>query len=288
MNAEEELITREVREIEQELEAIFAAGHSGAVFLPWQYRSTPAHIFFTRDGFQALFQPNYSGLVGNNRRFFEKCGYACKERGSYVLLFEFEPGKVIRQRFEDWMLFEKSLPRDLYREEITELRRGLGYFRTVPMISLERADGTTGIPLKIKRLTEGVQLPRYAHDGDAGLDICSADAMTLEPGERRMVPTGFAMALPPGYAAFIQPRSGLAAKHGISIVNSPGLIDCHYRGEVQIILVNLGQEPFEVKRGDRIAQMVIQKVERVLLHEVEELDETSRGAGGFGSTGVSS
>lgn len=286
METEELLIQRETAAIDQQIDEILARGHPGAVFLPWQYRSTPAHIFMMPDGFKGLFQPHYSGLIGNNRRLFEKFGYTCAERGSYVLLFEFEPGKVIRQKFDDWLLYEKQISRERRSEEIKALRRELGHFRTVPLISLEKADADKGITLRIKRLDRETPLPRYAHDGDAGMDLCSAADVLLQPGERALVPTGFAMALPRGYAAFVQPRSGLAVKHGISIVNTPGLIDCHYRGEVQIILVNLGNEPFQVRRGDRIAQMVIQKVEQALVKDVEDLDETARGTGGFGSTGL--
>ncbi|OFW55584.1 MAG: deoxyuridine 5'-triphosphate nucleotidohydrolase [Candidatus Solincola sediminis] len=148
------------------------------------------------------------------------------------------------------------------------------------------AAGKGGVTLRIKKLDPEISLPSYAHEDDAGLDLCSADELVLEPGQRSMVSTGFAMALPRGYAAFVQPRSGLAARHGISIVNTPGLIDCHYRGEVKVILINLGREPFPVKKGDRIAQMVIQKVETADIQAVEELDRTARGEGGFGSTGV--
>ncbi len=286
MESEELVIERDTAVIDREIDEIFALGHPGAVFLPWQYRSTPAHIFVMPDGFKGLFQPHYSGLIGNNRRLFERFGYTCVERGSYVLLFEFEPGKVIRQKFEDWLLYEKQIPANGKNEELKALRRELGHFRTVPLISLDKSDAEKGITLKIKRLDREIPLPRYAHDGDAGMDLCSAADVLLAPGERALVPTGFAMALPRGYAAFVQPRSGLAVKHGISIVNTPGLIDCHYRGEVQIILINLGNEPFQVRRGDRIAQMVIQKVEQASIKDVEDLDETARGAGGFGSTGL--
>ncbi len=286
MESEELLIERETNEIDRKIAEILASGHPGAVFLPWQYRSTPAHIFMMPDAFKGLFQPHYSGLVGNNRRLFERIGYSCTGRGSWVLLFEFEPGKVIRQKFDDWMLFEKEVPASARALEIKALRRELGHFRTVPLISLEKADAEKGVTLRIKRLDRDVPLPRYAHDGDAGMDLCSATDVLLQPGERALIPTGFAMALPRGYAAFVQPRSGLAVKHGISIVNTPGLIDCHYRGEVQIILVNLGTEPFQVCRGDRIAQMVVQRVEQITVREVEDLDETVRGSGGFGSTGL--
>jgi dUTP pyrophosphatase len=142
------------------------------------------------------------------------------------------------------------------------------------------------VPLRIRMLEPSVTAPAYAHMGDAGLDICSSEDLVLEPGERALVGTGFAMALPEGYAAFVQPRSGLAARSGISIVNTPGLIDCHYRGEVKVILVNLGDEAFRVRKGDRIAQMVVQRVETARIDMVDELDDTARGEGGFGSTGL--
>ena len=133
----------------------------------------------------------------------------------------------------------------------------------------------------------GASVPRYAHEGDAGCDLESRQDITLPPGGRALVPTGVAVSIPEGYAGFVQPRSGLAAKHGISILNTPGLIDSHYRGEIKIILVNLDPErPFEVRRGDKICQLVFQKVERAGFVEVEELDSTERGEGGFGSTGV--
>ncbi|MBC7253039.1 MAG: dUTP diphosphatase [Actinobacteria bacterium] len=173
-------------------------------------------------------------------------------------------------------------------EEIRTLRERLGVYDLVPLVELERVgDRDRGaVPLRIRRLRPDAELPSYAHPGDAGLDIRSAEEVILQPGERRLIGTGLAMALPEGYAAFLQPRSGLAARHGISIVNTPGLIDCHYRGEVKVVLVNLGQEPFQVKKGDRIAQMVIQRVERAEVLEVEELEDTARGEGGFGSTGI--
>ncbi len=141
--------------------------------------------------------------------------------------------------------------------------------------------------LRIKVLDDGLPAPEYAHDGDAGLDLRSGVDIILQPGERALVPTGIAIALPDGYAGFVQPRSGLAAKHGISIVNTPGLIDSKYRGEVLVVLINLDQsQPFEIKRADKVAQLVVQKVEHVQLEIVPELDETVRGSGGFGSTGV--
>jgi dUTP pyrophosphatase len=142
--------------------------------------------------------------------------------------------------------------------------------------------------IKIKRLDKGLPMPVYAHQGDAGCDLYSAIEQTILPGERVLIPTGIAISLPEGHAAFIQPRSGLAAKYGISLVNTPGLIDSHYRGEIKVIIINHDpRSSFTVKRGDKIAQMVIQKVENATFEEVEDLDETARGADGFGSTGVS-
>jgi dUTP pyrophosphatase len=209
------------------------------------------------------------------------------ERGAYKVVYEFLPGKKFQVELEG-SLFAKMLEGDALVEEIRALRERLGVYDLVPLVKLERVGyrdrGT--VPLRIKRLQPDVELPSYAHPGDAGLDIRSAEEAVLQPGERRLIGTGLAMALPEGYAAFVQPRSGLAARHGISIVNTPGLIDCHYRGEVKVILVNLGGEPFRVKKGDRIAQMVIQRVERAEVLEVEELEDTSRGEGGFGSTGL--
>ena len=144
------------------------------------------------------------------------------------------------------------------------------------------------IELKIKLLDAEVTLPRYQHEGDAGLDLPSRVDLTLEPGERATVPTGIAVAIPRGYAGFVLPRSGLAARHGIALVNSPGLIDSGYRGEVAIVMINTDKhEAFHIKRGDRIAQLVIQKVIEATAVQVDELDATSRGEGGFGSTGKS-
>ncbi len=138
----------------------------------------------------------------------------------------------------------------------------------------------------VLRLDTGLDLPAYAHPGDAGADLCSRVEVTIEPGERVLVPTGMALALPPGHAGFVHPRSGLAARHGISIVNAPGTIDEGYRGEILVNLINLDpREAFTVRRGDRIAQLVVQRVERVVFVEVDSLDETSRGDTGHGSTG---
>lgn len=138
----------------------------------------------------------------------------------------------------------------------------------------------------IKRLDPGVPLPKYSKGGDAGADIVTRIDLTLAPGERALAPTGIAIALPNGYAAFAHPRSGLAIKHGVSMVNTPGTIDAAFRGELQVILINLDpRESISFKRGDRIAQLVFQKVEHANFIEVFELPGSGRGDGGFGSTG---
>lgn len=142
------------------------------------------------------------------------------------------------------------------------------------------------VTLKIKKLDDSLPTPRYAHEGDAGLDLYSAQDVKLEPGRRALVSTGIAVAIPEGYAGFVQPRSGLAAKQGVSIVNTPGLIDSGYRGEVKVILLNTDLEnSVRISRGDRIAQLVIQEVPVVTLEEVGDLDGSQRGEGGFGSSG---
>ncbi|MFY9610131.1 MAG: dUTP diphosphatase [Blastocatellia bacterium] len=144
------------------------------------------------------------------------------------------------------------------------------------------------IELTIKLLDAEGTLPRYQHEGDAGLDLSSRVDLTLAPGERATVPTGIALAIPAGYAGFVLPRSGLAARHGIALVNSPGLIDAGYRGEVAVVMINTDKrESFHIKRGDRIAQLVLQRVVEAAAVQVDRLDETSRGPGGFGSTGTS-
>lgn len=141
--------------------------------------------------------------------------------------------------------------------------------------------------VRIKRLDRGLPLPAYAHDGDAGLDLYAAEDCTLGPLERALLPTGVAVAIPEGYAGFVQPRSGLALRRGLTFVNSPGLIDSHYRGEIKLIAINTDPvEPLAITRGEKIAQLVVQRVERVRLLEADDLDETVRGEGGFGSTGV--
>ena len=143
------------------------------------------------------------------------------------------------------------------------------------------------INLNIQRLDNDVELPRYAYPGDAGLDLRSNADLVIEPFERRLIPTGLAIAIPEGYAGFVQPRSGLALRQGLSFPNTPGLIDSHYRGELKVVAINLdSHNPIRIKRGDRIAQLVIQEVPVVNLVEVKELDETDRGSGGFGSSAV--
>jgi dUTP pyrophosphatase len=144
------------------------------------------------------------------------------------------------------------------------------------------------ITIAITRLPHGADLPlpAYATSGAAGMDVVAAEDLTLAPGARHAVATGFAMAIPEGFEVQVRPRSGLALKHGITCLNTPGTIDSDYRGEVKVILANLGSEPFPIARGDRIAQLVPAPVQRAVFSEVASLDETDRGAGGFGSTGV--
>lgn len=143
------------------------------------------------------------------------------------------------------------------------------------------------VTIALQRLPqgEGLPLPAYATDGAAGMDVVAAEDLTLAPGQRAAVATGFAIAIPHGFEVQVRPRSGLALKHGVTCLNTPGTIDCDYRGEVKVILANLGQEPFEVRRGERIAQLVPAPVLHAALVEVDALDATARGAGGFGSTG---
>ena len=143
------------------------------------------------------------------------------------------------------------------------------------------------VDVPIRRLDPDLALPAYAHPGDAGADLIAREDAVLEPGGgRALIPTGVAIALPEGYAGFVQPRSGLALRHGVTCLNTPGLIDSGYRDELKVILVNTDpREPYKVTRGDRIAQLVIQAVERVNFTQVDELPESSRGTGGFGSTG---
>jgi dUTP pyrophosphatase len=143
------------------------------------------------------------------------------------------------------------------------------------------------VGVQLKRLPhgEGLPLPAYATSGAAGMDVVSAEDVTLPPGARHAVATGLAMAIPQGYEVQVRPRSGLALKHGITVPNTPGTIDSDYRGELKVILINLGQEPFAIARGDRVAQLVLAPVVQAAWDEVDELDATERGEGGFGSTG---
>ena len=143
------------------------------------------------------------------------------------------------------------------------------------------------VPVRIKRLPhgEGLALPAYATPGSAGMDVLAAEDVTLAPGGRHAVASGFSVAIPEGYEIQVRPRSGLALKHGISVPNTPGTIDSDYRGELKVILINHGRDPFVIARGDRVAQLVLAPVTHALWDEVAELDDTARGAGGFGSTG---
>lgn len=149
-----------------------------------------------------------------------------------------------------------------------------------------------GLAVAVKRLDHAADLPlpAYATEDSAGMDLLAAVAedLVLAPGERRLIPTGIAIALPPGSEAQVRPRSGLALKHGLTVLNAPGTIDADYRGEVGVVLINLGQEPFTVTRGSRIAQMVVARYARVAWRPSDNLEDSARGAGGFGSTGTSS
>lgn len=150
---------------------------------------------------------------------------------------------------------------------------------------MERETSAEEVVLKVRRLREDVPLPRYAHTGDAGLDLAAAEDATVEPGRRVAVPTGLAVAVPPGWVGLVHPRSGLALERGLTVVNAPGTVDAGYRGELKVLLVNLGDEPVRISRGDRVAQLLMQRVGRAVLVESDDLGETERGAGGFGSTG---
>jgi dUTP pyrophosphatase len=142
------------------------------------------------------------------------------------------------------------------------------------------------LAVQVVRLDAGLPLPAYAHPGDAGADLLTSVDVSLAPGERCLVPTGIALAVPEGYVALVHPRSGLAARHGLSIVNTPGTIDAGYRGEIKVLLVNHDpREPIELRRGDRVAQLVFQRVEHAAFTEVEALPDSARGSGGYGSTG---
>jgi dUTP pyrophosphatase len=144
------------------------------------------------------------------------------------------------------------------------------------------------VELRVRRLDPEVPLPSYAHAGDAGLDLAAAADVELPAGGRGAIPTGLAVAIPPGWVGLVHPRSGLARRHGVTVANAPGTIDAGYRGELQVLLVNLGGDAVTLRRGERVAQLLLQRVGTARIVEVEELDGTTRGEGGFGSTGMTS
>ncbi|KRE78746.1 dUTP diphosphatase [Arthrobacter sp. Soil763] len=157
---------------------------------------------------------------------------------------------------------------------------------TTPPAGPAAAYGTPTLTVELKMLDDGLEPPSYAHPGDAGADLRAREDVVLQPGERRLVPTGVSIALPDGFVALIHPRSGLATKHGLTVVNAPGTVDAGYRGEIAVTLLNTDREKaIELRRGDRIAQMVIQRVEYARFVAVQELGASVRGGGGFGSTG---
>ncbi len=139
--------------------------------------------------------------------------------------------------------------------------------------------------IPVLHLDERLRLPEHAHSGDGGTDLLARHGVDLEPGDRALIPTGIAVAIPPGYAGLVTPRSGLSVRHGVTVLNGPGLVDSGYRGEIKVTLINLGSEPVVIERGDRIAQLLVVSVETQELVAVVELPESSRGTGGFGSTG---
>jgi len=145
---------------------------------------------------------------------------------------------------------------------------------------------TEPLRVPVQQFDPALPLPAYAREHDAGLDLHAAETVTLTPGARALVPSGIALAIPTGFAGLVLPRSGLALRHGITVLNTPGLVDAGYRGEIKVLLINLGQEPVTLQRGERIAQLVVQRVEHVTLTPVVTLPASSRGAGGFGSTGA--
>jgi dUTP pyrophosphatase len=140
--------------------------------------------------------------------------------------------------------------------------------------------------VKVQRIEADAKMPCYAHPGDSGMDLFSVEEIVLQPGERKLVRTGIKISLPKGFEAQVRPKSGIAINNGVTVLNTPGTIDSCYRGEVQVILINLGKEAFKIEKGKKIAQLVIAKVEEAKVKEVDELDETSRSNGGFGSTGL--
>jgi len=148
-----------------------------------------------------------------------------------------------------------------------------------------RDEAPTAPVIDVRRLDPDLPLLAYAHPGDAGLDLFAADTTTLQPCERGLIPCGVAVAIPEGHVGLVHPRSGLAVDHGLTVLNAPGTIDSGYRGEIKVLLINLGQEAVEVRHGDRIAQLLLMRVDMADVREVDRLDTTPRGSGGFGSTG---
>ncbi len=280
-------VDQQIKDLPEKIAGILES-YPGVVYLACFYRQTPPRVFIREDCVRIIAKKGDTILNPKGQSYdLIAAGYRDLGEGIYRFAYEFMPGRRFELELRGCLL-EKHIPPGALEGELWELCASLGIYDVMPLLRFSK----TGDPqkktvrLRIKKLDPDIMLPAYAHADDAGLDICSAQELMLEPGQRSMVSTGFAMALPPGYAAFVQPRSGLAARHGISIANTPGLIDCHYRGEVKVILINLGREPFEVKKGDRIAQMVIQQVETAGVEVTDELDRTARGEGGFGSTGV--
>ncbi len=273
-----------------ELRGILEDGHPAAIYLPWFYRSVPPYIFLFEGSIRTLLKRSeIEGFRGRAAIFLER-GYDFAGPARCHIAYRFPGGGDFALEMEGCWMRKDVESEEEWLRELELFHSKLGLFGLVPLLGLEEGfesgGGAARPELRVKRLAEGLPLPAYAHPGDAGLDLCSAEDAVLQPGEIAVLSAGFAMALPEGYAAFVQPRSGLAARHGISLVNTPGLIDCHYRGEVKMILINHGKQPFRVNRGDRVAQMVVQRVCSASVRSVEELDETVRGEGGFGSTGV--
>lgn len=167
------------------------------------------------------------------------------------------------------------------------MRKRPGGYRPGPSVRKDRVVVAEEVVLQVVRLDRELPLPSYAHPGDAGLDLRAAEFCSLSPGERAAVPTGLAVAIPPGWVGLVHPRSGLALQRGLTVVNTPGTVDSGYRGELRVLLVNLSERLVTIERGDRIAQLVLQRVGNAVVVEVDELDETARGPGGFGSTGSS-
>src|SRR4030042_668023 len=217
--------------------------YPGVVYMPCYYRSTPPRIFIRENSVRVIVRQEEPILNPKGRCYdLAEAGYHNLGEGIFYIAYEFPPGRRFELEMEGCLMEKKLEPGDLGRE-LWELCASRGIYAVLPLLKLKRvaAAGKGGVTLRIKKLDPEISLPSYAHEDDAGLDLSSADELVLEPGQRSMVSTGFAMALPRGYAAFVQPRGGRAARHGISIVNPPGLIDCHYRGEVKVILINLGR-----------------------------------------------